>query len=62
VAGDDYSIELPRRPYIGATAVQNLGFTGAGVRVAVLDSGIDSRTATSGRRDRAAYTAAFGTT
>src|SRR5262245_57056763 len=28
-------------PYIGAQAVQNLGFDGTGVRVAVLDSGID---------------------
>jgi subtilisin family serine protease len=28
-------------PYIGATAVQNSGFTGQGVRVAMLDTGID---------------------
>ena len=28
-------------PYIGATAVQAMGFDGTGVRVAVLDSGID---------------------
>lgn len=28
-------------PYIGATALQNTGLDGAGVRVAVLDSGID---------------------
>ena len=28
-------------PYVGAAAVQAAGFTGAGVRVAILDSGID---------------------
>jgi len=28
-------------PYIGATAVQNAGFTGRGIKVAVFDSGID---------------------
>ena len=28
-------------PYIGATAVQNTGFNGAGIKVAVLDSGVD---------------------
>lgn len=28
-------------PYIGATTVQNLGYTGAGVSVGVIDSGID---------------------
>ena len=28
-------------PYIGGTAVQNMGFNGAGVRIAVLDSGVD---------------------
>jgi subtilisin family serine protease len=59
----DYSIELSETvPYIGATAVQNLGFTGAGVRVAVLDSGIDYTHRNLGGSGSAAdYTAAFGT-
>src|SRR5262249_22739711 len=60
----DYSIDLSETvPYIGATAVQNLGFTGAGVRVAVLDSGIDyTHRNFGGAATAAAYTAAFGTT
>ena len=60
----DYSIELSETvPYIGASAVQNLGFTGAGVRVAVLDSGIDYTHRNLGGSGTAAdYTAAFGTT
>ena len=38
----DYRVDLSETvPYIGARAVQNLGITGRGVRVAVLDSGID---------------------
>jgi subtilisin family serine protease len=38
----DYELDLSETvPYIGATAVQSQGFTGAGIRVAVLDSGID---------------------
>ena len=38
----DYQMDLSETvPYIGATAVQNTGFDGTGVRVAVLDSGID---------------------
>jgi subtilisin family serine protease len=58
----DYSIELSETvPYIGATAVQNLGYTGAGVRVAVLDSGIDYTHRNLGGPGTAeAYTAAFG--
>lgn len=48
--------------YIGATAVQNLGVTGKGVRVAVLDSGIDYTHRDLGGSGTAAdYTAAFGT-
>ena len=58
----DYSIELSETvPYIGATAVQNLGFTGEGVRIAVLDSGIDyTHRNLGGAGTAAAYTAAFG--
>lgn len=38
----DYELDLEETvPYIGATEVQNLGFDGTGVKVAVLDSGID---------------------
>jgi len=38
----DYKVDLSETvPYIGATAVQNMKVTGKGVRVAVLDSGID---------------------
>jgi len=37
-----YELDLSETvPYVGGTAAQTLGFTGAGVRVAVLDSGID---------------------
>jgi subtilisin family serine protease len=37
-----YEMDLSETvPYIGATAVHDLGFDGTGVRVAVLDSGID---------------------
>ncbi len=38
----DYQLDLAETvPYIGATAVQDAGYDGGGVRVAVLDSGID---------------------
>jgi subtilisin family serine protease len=38
----DYQMDLSETvPYIGGSAVQALGFDGTGVRVAVLDSGID---------------------
>ena len=38
----DYELDLFETvPYIGATAVQGMGYDGSGVRVAVLDSGID---------------------
>lgn len=38
----DYEMDLSETvPYIGATNVQNMGYDGSGVRVAVLDSGID---------------------
>lgn len=38
----DYKLDLPETvPYIGGTAVQDAGYKGSGVKVAVLDSGID---------------------
>jgi len=38
----NYELDLSETvPYIGATAVQAAGFDGTGVRVAVIDSGID---------------------
>ncbi len=39
----DYTLSLEDQtlPYIGATAVQTSGVTGAGIRVAMLDTGID---------------------
>jgi len=38
----NYELDLSETvPYIGATAVHNMGYDGTGVRVAVLDSGID---------------------
>src|SRR3989442_8696310 len=49
-------------PYIGASAVHAEGFTGAGVRVAVLDTGIDYTHAFfGGAGTAAAYAAAYGT-
>src|SRR5206468_10484280 len=37
----DYQLDLSETvPYIGASVVQNAGFDGTGVRVAVLDTGI----------------------
>ncbi|MBC7993312.1 MAG: S8 family serine peptidase [Rhizobacter sp.] len=49
-------------PYIGATAVQQAGFDGTGVRVAVLDSGVDyTHRNLGGAGTPAAYEAAFGT-
>jgi subtilisin family serine protease len=59
----NYSIDLSETvPYIGATAVQKSGVTGRGVRVAVLDTGIDythRNLDASGTADD--YTAAYGT-
>src|SRR5213593_2894836 len=49
-------------PYIGASAVHAEGFTGTGVRVAVLDTGIDYTHAFfGGAGTAAAYAAAYGT-
>jgi subtilisin family serine protease len=55
----DFEIDLTETvPYIGATAVQELGYDGTGVRVAVLDSGIDyTHAALGGSGDPAEYAA-----
>jgi len=59
----DYELALSETvPYIGATAVQTAGYTGRGVRVAVLDTGIDyTHAALGGPGTLAAYQAAYGT-
>lgn len=59
-----YEMELNTTvPYIGAAALHAGGNNGAGVRVAVLDSGIDYTHATfGGAGTSAAYQAAYGTT
>jgi hypothetical protein len=58
----DYRIDLSETvPYIGAAAVQAAGFDGTGMRVAVLDSGIDYTHAYFGGPGTAgAYAAAYG--
>lgn len=49
-------------PYIGAKAVQQLGYNGTRIRVAVLDSGVDyTHSAFGGPGTFAAYQAAYGT-
>ena len=60
----DYTYDLGETvPYIGAAALQAAGKTGAGVRVAVLDTGIDyTHRDFGGAGTLAAYTAAYGTT
>src|SRR5207245_2921115 len=59
----NYQLDLSETvPYIGASAVQAAGFDGSGIRVAVLDSGIDYTHAFfGGAGTAAAYTAAYGT-
>jgi subtilisin family serine protease len=59
----DYKLALSQTvPYIGATAVQNAGVDGTGVRVAVLDTGIDyTHRFLGGAGTAAAYAAAYGT-
>ena len=58
-----YELDLSETvPHIGAAAVQAAGNAGAGVRVAVLDSGIDyTHAAMGGPGTSAAYEAAYGT-
>ena len=55
----EYEIDLSETvPYIGATAVQQAGVTGKGVKVAVLDTGIDyTHEALGGSGNPAAYAA-----
>lgn len=55
----NYELDLSETvPYIGASAVQAAGFDGTGVRVAVLDSGIDyTHAALGGSGDPAEYAA-----
>jgi subtilisin family serine protease len=59
----DYKRNLTETvPYIGAETLQGLGATGKGVRVAVLDSGIDyTHASLGGAGTAAAYAAAWGT-
>jgi len=58
----DYQLDLSDTvPYIGGTAVQNMGFDGSGVSIAILDSGIDyTHEAFGGPGTVAAYEAAHG--
>ncbi len=58
----DYEMDLSETvPYIGGTAVHEAGFTGDGISVAVLDSGIDyTHVAFGGAGTQAAYDAAYG--
>src|SRR5207302_2881689 len=59
----DYTYDLGETvPYIGAAALQAAGKNGAGVRVAVLDTGVDyTHQDLGGAGTLAAYTAAYGT-
>jgi subtilisin family serine protease len=58
----DYQMDLSETvPYIGGTALQQLGLKGAGIKVAVLDSGIDyTHAAFGGPGTLEAYYQAYG--
>lgn len=58
----DYELDLSETvPYVGAAEVQSEGFDGTGVRVAVLDSGVDyTHRNLYGEGTEAAYEAAYG--
>jgi subtilisin family serine protease len=58
----DYQLDLSETvPYVGATRVQARGYTGAGVDVAILDSGIDyTHAAFGGPGTLDAFKAAYG--
>ena len=58
----NYQLDLSETvPYIGGTAVHNLGFDGTGVRIAILDSGIDyTHAALGGPGTILAYKNAYG--
>ena len=60
----DYELALTETvPYVGAKAVQARGFTGRGVRIAVLDTGLDyTHKEFGGAGTVDAYKAAYGTT
>lgn len=59
----NYKLDLSETvPYVGGSAAQAAGFDGTGVRVAVLDSGIDyTHKNLGGAGTQAAYEAAYGT-
>jgi subtilisin family serine protease len=58
----DHQLDLSETvPYIGATAVHGLGFSGTGVRIAILDSGVDyTHIAFGGPGTSLAYKNAYG--
>lgn len=58
----NYRLDLSETvPYVGATAVQTAGFDGTGVKVAVIDSGVDyTHRNLGGAGTLAAYAAAYG--
>lgn len=59
----DFELDLSETvPYVGATTLQNAGLDGTGVRVAVIDSGVDyTHRNLGGAGTLAAFQAAYGT-